>query len=191
MRLDTNTFIGIRNYDTSTKTAAPVFMEKTRDNKVIYNLRAETMRWDTATQKWQLRNAAERIVDSMGERMTMHQVYSISLNLKPEDLRRDLYVKDKLTTPELVAFIKRGRTSWHRRPQYFKSGTIPANCGTCSGLSSHNYRCRYCQPQNPGRQRYAYFIWNWSSSHIYPLRPLFDRICDQRKFFTTHRGLGA
>lgn len=106
LRIDSNTFIGIRDFDTISKTARGFFLERIKDNKVIYNLRAETMRWDTATSKWQLSNAAERFIDSMGERLTQHTQFTLSLKLKPTELRKDLYLKDKLTTPELIAFIK-------------------------------------------------------------------------------------
>ncbi len=105
-RVDTNTFIGIRDFDTSNKTARGFFMEKVKDNKVIYNLRAETMRWDTAIKKWSLSNAAERYVNTMGETMKYYPVLVINLALKPIDFRRDYYLKDKLTTPELVTFIR-------------------------------------------------------------------------------------
>lgn len=107
MRTDSNTFVGIRNFDTSSKTAAGFFLEKIKDNKVIYNLRAESIRWDTATNNWQLKNVAERYIDSMGERMTHHPQFSLTINLHPDDLRKDFYLKDKLTTPELIGFIKR------------------------------------------------------------------------------------
>lgn len=107
MRTDSNTFVGIRNFDTSNKTANGFFLEKIKGNKVIYNLRAESIQWDTARKKWQLKNAAERIVDSMSERMIQHQNYTLTINLSPDDLRKDFYLKDKLTTPELIGFIKR------------------------------------------------------------------------------------
>jgi lipopolysaccharide export system permease protein len=105
-RIDSNTFIGIRSFDTATKTATNFFMEKVKNNKVIYNMRAETMRWDTAVKKWVLTNAAERFVDSLGERMKYYPTVNINLKVKPIDFKRDFYLKDKLTTPELVAFIK-------------------------------------------------------------------------------------
>jgi lipopolysaccharide export system permease protein len=105
-RTDSNTFVGIRDFDTSSKTARGFFMERIKGNKVIYNLRAETMRWDTAVKKWQLSNAAERIIDSMGEKFIQHSQYTLSINLQPNELRKDYYLKDKLTTPELLAFIK-------------------------------------------------------------------------------------
>lgn len=107
LKLDTNTYFGIRDFDTSTRTGRTVFMEKIRGNQIYYNLRAESMRWDTSIKKWVMVNVAERYVDSMGERMTYHQDLKLNLPLKPEELRKDYYIKDKLTTPELVAFIRR------------------------------------------------------------------------------------
>jgi lipopolysaccharide export system permease protein len=105
LRTDTNTFVGINQYDTSTKSARGFFLQRIKGNKVIYNLRAETIRWDTATKKWQLLNAIERSVDSMGEVMHQYPAFTINLNLKPSELRKDDYLKDKLTTPELINFI--------------------------------------------------------------------------------------
>jgi lipopolysaccharide export system permease protein len=107
LRIDSNTFIGIRDYDSISKTARGFFLERIKGNKVIYNLRAESMKWDTAVKKWQLSNAAERNIDSMGERFVQHSLLTIDLSLKHTELRKDFYMKDKLTTPELVAFIKK------------------------------------------------------------------------------------
>ena len=106
LRIDSNTFIGIRDYDSVNKLARGFFLERIKENRVIYNLRAETMKWDTAVKKWQLTNAAERYIDSMGERRQQHKELTIDLRLKHTELRKDVYLKDKLTTPELVAFIK-------------------------------------------------------------------------------------
>ena len=107
LRIDSNTFIGLKDFDTSSRSARTFFMEKVKDNKVFYNLRAETIKWDTAIKKWQLLNATERNIDSMGERVAYHPTLSISISLKPDELRKDYYLKDKLTTPELVEFINR------------------------------------------------------------------------------------
>jgi lipopolysaccharide export system permease protein len=43
----------------------------------------------------------------MDETVKVHADTVININLKPEELRKDEYLKDKLNTPELVAFIKR------------------------------------------------------------------------------------
>lgn len=106
LRTDTNTFVGIRDFDTSTKSSRGFFLERIKDNKMVYNIRAEIIRWDTAADKWQLINATERDIDSMGERMRHHDSLFIALTLDPNELHRDNYLKDKLTTPELIRLIK-------------------------------------------------------------------------------------
>ena len=90
LRIDSNTYAGIKDFDTASKWWG-FFMEKVKDNKVIYNLRAESMKWDTAIKKWQLINATERTIDSMGERLTQlpHSIISTT-SLKPDELRKDL-----------------------------------------------------------------------------------------------------
>ena len=104
-RLDSVTYIGIRNYDTSMKAAGPFFLEKVKDNKMYYNLRAQRMEWDTSKNNWKLTSIVERSLDSMKERVRHIPEMSLDLSLKPRDLRNDDYLKDKLTTPELVEFI--------------------------------------------------------------------------------------
>jgi lipopolysaccharide export LptBFGC system permease protein LptF len=59
LRIDTNTFIGIRDYDTTTKFARGFFLERVKENKVVYNLRAESISWDTLTKKWKLFRVGE------------------------------------------------------------------------------------------------------------------------------------
>jgi lipopolysaccharide export system permease protein len=42
----------------------------------------------------------------MGENMKKYPELTIDLPLKPGELKKDLYLKDKLTTPELIALIR-------------------------------------------------------------------------------------
>lgn len=105
-RIDSVTYVGIKNYDTSSKTGTPFFMDKVKEGKVVYNLRANTIRWDTARRKWMLLNVVERKVDSMSEASKKMDTMILTISLKPEELRRDEYLKDRLTTPELSAFIR-------------------------------------------------------------------------------------
>lgn len=107
LRVDTNTFIGIRDYDTASKSARGLFLERTRAQKLVYNLRAENMQWDTLTRKWKLYRVTERNLLAVGEQVRTHDTLLMAINLRPDELRRDDYLKDKLTTPGLVAHIKR------------------------------------------------------------------------------------
>jgi lipopolysaccharide export system permease protein len=107
LRIDSNTFVGIRDYDTTSKSARGIFLERTDRDRLVYNLRAESIVWDTLSKKWKLYRATERRLDSMGEQLTSYDTMLLSLNVLPEELRRDDYLKDKLTTPELNRFIER------------------------------------------------------------------------------------
>jgi lipopolysaccharide export system permease protein len=105
-RIDSITYVGIKGYDTAVKSATSFFMEKVKNNQVIYNLRGGPVSWDTTIRKWKLRNVVERIVDTSGEKEILSDTMVLSINLKPNELRKDDYLKDKLTTPELIAFIR-------------------------------------------------------------------------------------
>jgi lipopolysaccharide export system permease protein len=105
LRVDPVTFVGFRYYDTVNKTANSFFLQKIRDNKVYYNLRAETIRWDEKRNEWHLYNAIEHKFDGLRESVRKIDTMSINLNVKPRELRRDDYLKDKLTTPDLKQFI--------------------------------------------------------------------------------------
>ena len=106
LRVDSATFVGIRSYDTSSKSASAFFLEKIRDNKMYYNLRAERLVWDTAKKNWRLTNAIERTINGLNETVRKIDTVRLDLHVKPGELKRDEYLKDKLTTPELNEFIR-------------------------------------------------------------------------------------
>lgn len=105
-RSDSNTYIGIKYFDTSSKSGTGFFLNRLKGGQLIYNIRAESIKWDTIKRTWTLINAIERTVDSSREKIKQLPEMKIRLNLTPNDLKRDFYLKDKLTTPELIEFIK-------------------------------------------------------------------------------------
>ncbi len=104
-RVDSFTYAGLRNYDTAAKTGGPFFMHRIRNNTLTYNLRAETIRWDTAKDKWVLVNVIQRTINGLKESVSMTQEKTMNFNFQPFDLSRDEYAKDKLTTPELNRYV--------------------------------------------------------------------------------------
>ena len=105
-RADKNTYVGFRYYDTTSKSANSFFLDRVKDNKVVYNLRGDYMKWDTAKKNWKIMNATERTIDGMHETVKLIPEVHLNLNLKPEDLRDDEYIKDKLSTPRLKNYIR-------------------------------------------------------------------------------------
>lgn len=125
-RSDSSSYVGIKYYDSVAKSATGFFLHRIKGNEVVYNLRADVMKWDTAKRNWRLTNAVERKVEEKGEVMNKFDTLNINLNLKPSDLRYDYYLKDKLTTAQLKDLIRmeqlRGteglntlKVEWYRR----------------------------------------------------------------------------
>ncbi|MES2429448.1 MAG: LptF/LptG family permease [Bacteroidota bacterium] len=106
-RIDSNSYAGIRYYDTSRKRGDVFFIQRFSKDKLIYNLRSDNIAWDTATKKWKLTNVMERFFTAtQKETVKFSRTITESYNFKPRDLRPDEYLKDRLPTPELNQVIK-------------------------------------------------------------------------------------
>jgi lipopolysaccharide export system permease protein len=105
LRVDPHTFVGFRYYDTASKAATSFFMQKLRGNMVYYTVRAESIRWDAGKKDWKLSTVIERTITGEKESLKKLDTLHVNLNVQPKELRRDDYLKDQLTTPELHQFI--------------------------------------------------------------------------------------
>jgi lipopolysaccharide export system permease protein len=105
LRVDPNTFVGFRYYDTANKTASSFFLQKLHGNTVNYTVRADNIRWDPRKKDWKLTGVVERTITGEQETLKKLDTLHINLNVQPKELRRDDYLKDQLTTPELHQFI--------------------------------------------------------------------------------------
>ena len=105
-RIDSNTYAGIKGYDTVSKSGNNLSIQKIVNNKLIYNLRAVNFRWDTSSHKWSLNNVLERKINPISEDVTFSTNKIVAYSFKPIDLRKDDYLKDQMTTKELDNFIE-------------------------------------------------------------------------------------
>lgn len=105
-RIDSFTYAGLRSYDTASKIGQGFFLERIKNNQVYYNLRSETISWDTARKEWKLDNALERKINGLKEEVKVLATYHIKMGYKPMDISEDEYLKDKLKTPALSRLIK-------------------------------------------------------------------------------------
>ncbi|WP_126970246.1 LptF/LptG family permease [Gynurincola endophyticus] len=104
--LDTNLYAGIVYYDSVSKSAAGgVFLNRLENREIVYNLRSNGFKWDTLTNDWKLTQVVERYFDNEKELVIETPEMNIDLNITPNDIRYDKYLKDKMTTPELIAYI--------------------------------------------------------------------------------------
>ncbi len=107
-RIDSFSYAGLRYYDTISKSAGPFFLHRVQGNKLVYNLRAESIRWDTTNgqNKWLLINVTERKLQGNQEQLSFTSQMTKDFNFRPKDLSLDEYSKDKLPTPELRRLIQ-------------------------------------------------------------------------------------
>jgi lipopolysaccharide export system permease protein len=105
-KLDSFSYAGVRYYDTISKMGNTFMIQKFNGTRLVYNLRAQLIAWDTAVKKWKLESVVERHIDGQRERIVKQDIRHVMFNFKPSDLRRDEYTKDKLTTPELKRHIE-------------------------------------------------------------------------------------
>jgi lipopolysaccharide export system permease protein len=106
-RIDSFTYAGMRTYDTAGKYGTYFYLQKIQGNNVIYNLRADNMKWDTGARRWELTNVVERKINGLKEEVQVLPKKDMSFAFYPSELRKDEYLKDKLSTPQLTSYIKR------------------------------------------------------------------------------------
>lgn len=105
-KLDSFSYSGVRYYDTINRTGSNFFIQRFNNTDLVYNLRAQTITWDTATKKWRLNNIIERRINGLHQQVKQISEMKMNFNFKPRDLQVDEYMKDKLSTPELNEFIQ-------------------------------------------------------------------------------------
>lgn len=109
-KLDANSWVGIKGYDTVSRTGNNLFVQHYKNNALDYNLRAISFTWDSAQRKWKLNNVQERYVEGINEKVQLTSTKWMEYNFTPIDLRRDDYLKDQMTTPMLNEFIKKEKS---------------------------------------------------------------------------------
>ena len=108
-RVDTFTYAGMRYFDTAVKNGSGFYLQRLKNNQVVYNIRSQNFQWDTTTKRWKLQNVVERKIDGMKESVRYFPDTSMQLGYLPSELISDHYRKDKLKTSALKKLIRQER----------------------------------------------------------------------------------
>ncbi|UAY51387.1 LptF/LptG family permease [Ferruginibacter albus] len=106
-----NSYIGLRSYDAIYRNGSTFFVQQFADNKLKYDLRAQSISWDTIKKQWTLNQVVEHYFTGEKERIVRTSVMKKKYDFKPEDLHSDDYFKDRLTSSELNSYINKSRLS--------------------------------------------------------------------------------
>lgn len=104
-RVDSNTYAGMRSFDTLSKTGNGFFLSRLKNGTLFLNMRSESITWDPVKKEWKMFNVVERKINGMEEEIVYYSEYGIKIGYKPSDLTTDEFRKDKLKTPELSKLI--------------------------------------------------------------------------------------
>ncbi|MES2418704.1 MAG: LptF/LptG family permease [Bacteroidota bacterium] len=109
MKLDSNTFIYIDNFDNKTNVGYRFSLDKFKGDQLQKKLMAETIKWDTLKRKWTLNNYTVRNIDGLKEKMiNMNTVAKdTTLDMRPDDFSAYGNVFESMTNKELSEKISK------------------------------------------------------------------------------------
>lgn len=106
-RNDSTHYGQISYFDTSQKRGTSFVFQEIKNNRLVTNLRADALVWDTAKRKWRIEYIVERTIDGNTEKMEQRDSQYINLNFRPSEFVKTNFTKDVLSTPVLIDLIKK------------------------------------------------------------------------------------
>lgn len=109
MKLDSNTYIYIENFDNKTNTGYRFSLDKFKGDQLSKKLIAETIKWDSLKRRWSLSNYTVRDIKDLKENMINGTVLSKDtvLDMRPDDFSAYDNVFESMTNNELSSKIKK------------------------------------------------------------------------------------
>lgn len=128
-----NTVLYMESYDNRINTGRTMSVEKFVNNKQIYFLKADEMKWDTVNKQWILTNVFEKTItqqdrlDTLKNQKPIHKekhIYSASKTMKmdftPADMWRYESKFETMNTPELNKYIARETQKGSNQIEFFE-----------------------------------------------------------------------
>lgn len=102
------TMIYVENYKPSEANGFKFSIDKFENGKLVYKLRSEKIEWNDKLKKWHITNYYIRQLgkDKDKDIITTGEALDTTFSFKPEDFSFTEHIKEEMTTPELVDYIK-------------------------------------------------------------------------------------
>lgn len=107
MQVDTNTYVYIDHFETSSAIGYNFRLEIFEGKEMKEKLWADRILWDSITNKWKIENYSIREIDGLKETMTYGQVKDTVLDMKPQDFEAYDNMFTVMTTAELNQRIRK------------------------------------------------------------------------------------
>lgn len=106
LRIDPVSYVSIQSYDPAYKTAYDFMLHKIDNQRLYYQLAAESIIWDTTKKAWITRHAEVRLFNGMHEAIWLVRDTTLKIPLLPADLMPGEETMQGMSTSRLNAFIK-------------------------------------------------------------------------------------
>lgn len=99
----------VSSYNYSSKIGFNFNLEKSKDNRLLYKINANTIRWNERDSTYVLSGYVKRTIGEMGDTFESAPVKKFKFNFEPDDLTPTVYVAETMTVSELYKFIEKER----------------------------------------------------------------------------------
>lgn len=106
MKISDQEYIYLQNFDNTLQTGHKFTLEKIVDNKLVEKLTTSKIAWDSAIQKWRIRQYKIQKFDGEKQDLTFGNNMDTSLVITPNDFKTYTGQVETLTLPALDEYIK-------------------------------------------------------------------------------------
>ncbi|RAR47431.1 LptF/LptG family permease [Flavobacterium lacus] len=98
-------FLYVSNFNSVSKTAFNFTLEKFKDEKLVYKITANRLKWNEKDSTYTMFNYQKRKVGPLGDILEKSEKRDTVFTFDLEDLTPVIYIAETLTLPDLVRFI--------------------------------------------------------------------------------------
>lgn len=104
-------YMYVESYSPGDTAGYKVTLEKFKDGRLVYKLRADKMLWQRDTRKWRIENYSERLLTDNTQKITMGASKDTTFLIEPFQLFTSFQRYDEMTTAELNGHITQMKAS--------------------------------------------------------------------------------
>lgn len=108
-QINADEYIYVSNYNYMSQTGFNFAFEKFEDNKLVYKINSNRIKYDDKTKKYVLYNYVKRTIGPTNDVIESLEKTTMSFDFEPDDLTPVVYVAETMSIGELYTFIDKER----------------------------------------------------------------------------------
>lgn len=108
-QINADEYIYVSNYNYMSQTGFNFTFEKFKDNKLVYKINSNRIKYNEETKKYTLHNYTKRTIGVTNDILESSDKKILEFNFEPDDLTPVVYVAETMSIGELYSFINKER----------------------------------------------------------------------------------